>query len=71
MNPVGLIFVAAGAFSVAGAIFDREWFMNSRKARFMVKILTRNGTRLFYGALGLGLVLLGVLGTMGIIDMSN
>ncbi len=71
MNPVGLIFVAAGAFSMLGAICNWDWFMNARKARFMVKILTRNGARILYGILGLGLVVLGVLATMGIIDMSE
>jgi hypothetical protein len=71
MNPVGLIIGAAGAFSMLGAICNWDWFMNARKARFMVKILTRNGARIFYGILGLGLVVLGVLATMGIIDMSE
>lgn len=54
-----------------GAICNWEWFMNARKARFMVKILTRNGARIFYGILGLALVVLGVLATMGIVDMSE
>ena len=71
MNPLGLIFVAAGAFSTTGAICNWEWFMNARKARFLVKMLSRNGARIFYGILGLGLVVLGALGTMGIIDMSE
>ena len=45
--------------------------MNARKARFMVKILTRNGARIFYGCLGIGLLVFGILGTFGIIDLSN
>ena len=71
MNLFGLIFVASGVFSILGAIFDWEWFMNSRKARFLVRIITRNGARLFYGILGLALVVLGVLVTAGIIGMSK
>jgi predicted small integral membrane protein len=71
MNPFGLIIVAAGAFSMLGAICDWEWFMNARKARFMVTILTRNGARVFYGVLGLALVVLGILGATGIIDLSK
>ncbi len=71
MNPLGLIFVAAGVFSVLGAICNWDWFMNARKARFVVKILTRNGARIFYGALGIVIAALGVLGTIGIIDMSS
>ena len=54
-----------------GAICNWEWFMNARKARFVVKILTRDGARIFYGALGLVITVLGVLGTMGIVDMSS
>ncbi|MHC4253428.1 MAG: immunity 17 family protein [Planctomycetota bacterium] len=69
MNPYGLIFVAAGVFSMLGAICNWEWFMNSRKARFLVRIATRTGARVFYGLLGLALVVLGVLTTMGVIGM--
>ncbi len=71
MNPLGLMFVALGAFSMLGAICNWDWFMNARKARFVVKILTRKGARIFYGVLGLAIVVLGVLGTVGIIDMSS
>ena len=71
MNPLGLIFIAGGAFSMLGAICNWDWFMNARKARFVVKILTRDGARIFYGALGLAIAVLGVLSTTGIIDMSS
>ena len=71
MNPIGLFFVAGGAFSILGAVCNWDWFMNARKARFVVKVFTRNGARVFYGILGLALVSLGVLGAMGIIDMSQ
>ena len=71
MNPIGLVFVAAGAFSMAGAICNWDWFINSRKAKLLVKLLTRNGARIFYGILGLAIVVLGVLATMGIVDMSE
>ena len=71
VNPLGLIFVAAGVFSMLGAIYNWEWFVNARKARFVVKLLTRNGARIFYGVLGLAIAVLGLLGTMGIVDMSS
>ena len=71
MNPLGLIFVAAGVFSILGAICNWDWFMNARKARSVVSLLTRGGARIFYGILGLLLVVLGVLGATGIIDMSS
>jgi len=67
MNPVGLIFVAAGVFSICGAAFDWDWFINSRKARFFVATLGRNGARIFYGVLGIAVVILGALMTFGIL----
>ena len=71
MNSLGLLIVAAGAFSVCGAAFDWEWFMNHRKARFMTAILTRPGARIFYGVLGLALMVFGILMTAGVIQDAN
>ena len=41
MDPVGLILVAAGLFSVCGAAFDWDFFMNSSKAWLFVKLFGR------------------------------
>ena len=71
MNPIGLLIVAAGVFAIAGAVCNWEWFMNARKARGMVKLLTRNGARIFYAVLGLVLVVLGILITAGILTNSS
>ncbi len=71
MNPLGLLIVAAGAFSVCGAVCDWDWFINSRKARFWVAILGRNGARAFYAILGVGLVVFGILMTLGIIESTR
>ena len=71
MNLLAFFFMASGLFSLAGATLNWDWFMNSRKARFMVRILTRNGARIFYGCLGLTLFTFGLLGTLGIIDLSS
>ena len=67
MNPFGLILVAFGIFSICGAAFDWDWFINSRKARFFVAILGRTGARIFYGILGLVIIVIGVLVTLGIL----
>jgi small neutral amino acid transporter SnatA (MarC family) len=64
----GLIVIAMGLFSLLGAILDWDWYMNHRKARFIVKILGRKGARIFYAILGLGLIVLGVLLALGIVD---
>lgn len=59
MDPKGLIIVACGLFSICGAFFNWDWFMNHRKARFLSNFLGRSGARLLYGILGGALVVLG------------
>ena len=59
IDPRGLIAVAAGIFSICGAVFNWDWFMTHRKAAFMVRIFGRSGARIFYGALGVFLLILG------------
>ena len=71
MNPAGLIIVAAGLFSICGAAFDWDFFINSRKARFFVSIFGRTGTRLFYGILGVVIVIVGALVTLGLLKDSS
>ena len=63
MSPVLLsaILVAAGSFSVAGAVLDWSFFMNSRKAAVFVSLFGRNGARIFYVVLGAALVVFGVV----------
>jgi Immunity protein 17 len=65
MNPAGLIFVAAGIFSICGAVFDWDWFMNSRKARFFVTVFGRDGARIAYGILGFVIVILRLMLAIG------
>lgn len=67
MNPLGLLLVAAGAFSICGAAFDWDWFINSRRAWLFVTLFGRNGARVFYGLLGTVLAVLGLLVTLGIV----
>lgn len=56
----GILLVLAGLFSVAGGVFNWNWFMNSRRARFFVAIMSRTGARIFYVVLGLIIAGLGV-----------
>ena len=66
-EPLGLLLVLVGLFSIAGSVFDWEWFMHSRKAKGVVRLLGRNGARVFYCLLGLVVAILGFLVTFGII----
>ena len=68
MNLLGLILVGGGLFSLAGAVFDWDWFMESRKARFFVALLGRTGARGAYILLGIVLIVMGILAMLGIIQ---
>jgi len=67
MHYEGLILIAAGLFSAAGGIFNWNWFMGARKAEFFVKTLGRDGARIFYGALGGAIAIVGILMLVGVI----
>jgi hypothetical protein len=71
INWVGIILVAGGVFSITGAVLDWDWFLESRKARFFVTIFGRTGARIFYVLLGIVLAGFGVLGMLGIVDISS
>jgi hypothetical protein len=58
-----VLLVGVGAFTVAGAIADWDWFMESTRARGFVRLFGRQGARVFYLVLGL---LIGGLGLASI-----
>lgn len=63
MSPVllSVILIAAGSFTVAGAVLDWGFFMDSRKARMFVDLFGRKGARIFYFVLGAAFVVFGVV----------
>lgn len=64
------LIIGCGVFSICGAVLDWEWFMNSRKAQFFVKIFGRTGARFFYGFLGAVIATIGALVVAGVIEKS-
>lgn len=53
---VGIIMaIAFGTFTILASIFNWDFFFNDRKAKFMVRIFGRNGSRIFYALIGLAL----------------
>lgn len=68
MSYGGLIVTAGGVFTLVCAAMNFNWFMEHRKARFFVKILGRDGARIFYAVLGLGLVTVGALLLAGVVN---
>ena len=57
----GIIIMVIGIVSTIAAIEDWDWFMDSRKARRLSKLIGRNNARIFYGILGTGLILAGMM----------
>ncbi|MGB3714290.1 MAG: Imm17 family immunity protein [Candidatus Promineifilaceae bacterium] len=38
-----IIVVLVGLFTITGGLFNWDWYMTERKARFVVKLLGRTG----------------------------
>jgi hypothetical protein len=55
-----VFMLAGGAFALAGAIKNWDWFINHPRARPLVTLAGRTGARVIYGILG-GLLMLGGL----------
>ena len=55
-----IIFIGAGIFSICGAVFDWDWFMNNYKARPFMKIFGRTGTRIIYALIGIFVIAIAV-----------
>ena len=47
-----LLGAAVGVFTICGAVFDWDFFMENRRARLFVWMFGRNGARVFYALLG-------------------
>ncbi len=64
---VGFVCLTAGVFCIVCAAMDYDFFMNDKKAWIFVKLLGRNGARVFYVIVGAAFVVAGVLFAAGII----
>ena len=67
MDPIGFLFVAGGIYMICGALFDWDFFMNQRSSRRMVSMLGRGGARVFFGLLGMVIVIVGTAIAMGLV----
>ena len=71
MNPAGFILVAVGLFSFAGGLFNWNWFMNTRRAKALVRAIRPAGARVFYMLLGIVVIVFGVLLAFNVIGGSQ
>jgi len=68
---IGFGALLIGGFSAFFAAMDYDWYMESRKARFLVAIIGRANARLFYIAVGVTFMVGGLLALLGIIGSSS
>ena len=61
MNPAWFILMAVGVFSLAGVLFNCDWFMNTGSPRELARAIRPVGTRVFYIVLGIIVPVFGVL----------
>ena len=71
MNVTTIVFILAGAYVFLGGFFNWDWFMNSRKAGWIVRIVGRQGARVFYMLVGAVLITLGALAEAGRISLGS
>jgi len=55
---VHLLFLVAGIVAITAALLNWEWFFTSKNALF---VRSRNQARIFYGIVGLLLIVLAVI----------
>jgi hypothetical protein len=67
MDPVGLLISAIGALLFFAARSEWSWFWGHYKARFIVRIMGQQGARMFYGMIGVALIVLGILIATGVL----
>jgi hypothetical protein len=63
----GLLIAGVGLFPIYWATKGWKFVRNDSKVRFLCRLLTPTGTRLFYILLGGFLVVFGILVTVGLI----
>ncbi|MBI5930083.1 MAG: immunity 17 family protein [Chloroflexi bacterium] len=60
-----IVFCAAGALMIVGAVLDWDWFMNTRRTRFFIAIFGRMVTRIIYLLLGMFFIGFAVFSYLG------
>ena len=56
-----IIIIALGAFSLAGGVYNWDWFMNNYKAKPFMTLFGRTGTRIIYGFIGVFVIAIAVV----------
>ena len=63
-----IFLILGGLFTLAGGLFNWNWFMENRRARAVVSILGRKGARGLYIVMGLFLAIFGIVLATGFVS---
>lgn len=58
---LGILAILSGFFVIVAAVLNWDRLMNNNRAAVFVRLFGRNGARVFYVFLGVGLVALGYM----------
>jgi hypothetical protein len=67
---LGILMVLVGLFAMAGSAFNWNWYWERRRMRIWVDLLGRPAARVVFGILGLAVLVVGVLVTAGVIQLT-
>ncbi len=68
---LGGVFIFSGLFSLIASIKEWEFFFNAHKASWIENLIGRSGARIFYGILGIALIIVGLLSFTGTVDLAS
>jgi len=63
--------MAVGAFMIFSSVINLEWFFKQRRAQTLIKLMGRNGARIFYSLMGLMFVIFSWMVLTGRIEMHS
>lgn len=66
---MGVLMAAAGLFVLAGSAFNWDWYWERRRTALWIDLFGRTGARIFYGILGVAVLVGGALLAAGIIGL--
>ncbi len=55
-----IMMALVGVYCLCAAFFNWNWFFENRRARGLVMVFGRNGARIFYGILGILIIVMSV-----------
>ncbi|TRX66338.1 immunity 17 family protein [Carboxylicivirga sp. M1479] len=65
------LMLGVGALILMASITNWEWFFKQRRAQVMIKLMGRNGARIFYAVLGILFSVFGWLVLSGQIEIDS